>query len=264
MTPDLLALASGHLDDYQAALSLPHVSAADSAAIMSALQAQTDEGARTGSPAPALPSPGLHVSDADAAGAVTLSVRGVLVRNLSLVSRYFQANATDLDDLRHLADHLADQARAGNVSEVHLHLDSPGGSVAGLDDCAAALARLAAEVPLHARVVGLCASAAYRLAIECETITASPGAQLGSIGSRLAITDTSRAAHQAGVAVTEIASPNHKAQGPDGAEVPQHVYRNARARVEANADQFRVAVADRRPAWNSDDDQGDQVGGAHG
>jgi len=67
------------------------------------------------------------------------------------------------------------------VSSIDYHVDSPGGYVSGVDECAQCMA--ACTVPTRAVVGGMAASAAYWLASQCDTIVASsPASRVGSIG----------------------------------------------------------------------------------
>lgn len=63
---------------------------------------------------------------------------------------------------------------------VKLYLDSNGGSTNGLIDAMAYLNGYKFE--LHAYVYGSCCSACYMLASQCDSITASPSAIIGSVG----------------------------------------------------------------------------------
>lgn len=84
------------------------------------------------------------------------------------------------------------------VSSIDYHIDSPGGYVSGVDECAQCMA--ACTVPTRAVVGGMAASAAYWLASQCDTIVASsPASRVGSIGVLAEEFNTDRALAAEGI-----------------------------------------------------------------
>lgn len=85
---------------------------------------------------------------------------------------------------------------------------SPGGTVSGLQDCAAALDQLANEKLTVAQVDGGCYSAAYYLASQCGTICCGPTDHVGNIGCVMSLDDYSEMWRAAGVrSVTKKTGP---------------------------------------------------------
>lgn len=108
---------------------------------------------------------------------------------------------------------------AGNdpmVGMVVLELNCPGGTVAGFDELATALAGARAMKPVVAVVHELAASLAYRLAAGCDAIIASPTADVGSIGTIILMYDDSAMYAEAGVVAKPVASDAIKPQGYPG------------------------------------------------
>jgi len=102
------------------------------------------------------------------------------------------------------------------VSAVLLDIDSPGGTVAGCQEVAQAVAGL--SKPCAAYTGSLMASAAYWIGSATGRVYATETAELGSIGVVMTHVDASRALEEAGLAVTVIASGELKAAGnPFGA-----------------------------------------------
>lgn len=102
------------------------------------------------------------------------------------------------------------------VSAVLLDIDSPGGTVAGCQEVAEAVAGL--SKPCAAYTGGLMASAAYWIGSATGRVYATETAELGSIGVVMTHVDASKALEEAGLAVTVIASGELKAAGnPFGA-----------------------------------------------
>lgn len=103
-------------------------------------------------------------------------------------------------------------AADSNVSRIVLAVDSPGGTVTGTPEAAAAVAAARAAKPVVAVVEGLAASAAYWIASQASEIVATPSSDLGSIGVYTMHVDLSRALENAGVRIEAIASSPEKVE----------------------------------------------------
>jgi signal peptide peptidase SppA len=88
------------------------------------------------------------------------------------------------------------------VSGILLSIDSPGGTVDGTYDLAADVKAAGRKKPVFAHVDGMAASAAYWMASQANAVYAgNPMAQIGSIGTYLAVYDYSAAAERDGIKV---------------------------------------------------------------
>lgn len=96
-----------------------------------------------------------------------------------------------------------------------LSIHSPGGDVAGMLDTATGMRADAdaAGVPCYAHTAGTCASAAYALASAMAHVSASPSAQVGSIGVIAVLQNMAAAAAASGVETTVLTSGARKADG---------------------------------------------------
>lgn len=131
-----------------------------------------------------------------------------------------------------------------------IEYDSPGGEVAGCGVCADAI-RAAAEAsgkPVVSYVGELAASAAYWLASAADKIVTPASGVLGSIGViTTRVEDTSAAdARSAGRKVHIITSGARKADGQPSTVMSDEERAATQAKVDALADVFAGAVADRR------------------
>ena len=106
-----------------------------------------------------------------------------------------------------LADAMADES----VSQILLDIDSPGGSVYGVQELAAEIA--AAKKPVVAIANSLAASAAYWIGSAASEFHVTPGGEVGSIGVWTAHQDVSQALAEAGVKVTLISAGEFKVEG---------------------------------------------------
>jgi signal peptide peptidase SppA len=132
------------------------------------------------------------------------------------------------------------------IESIMLHIESPGGTVAGTADLANEVASADAQKPVYAHIDDLGASAAYWVASQARRVTANQTAQVGGIGVRTALLDTSKRAEMEGVKVIPVASSTMKAAGTEGAPVtPEHIKDMQRQVDELNS-VFVQAVADGR------------------
>lgn len=88
------------------------------------------------------------------------------------------------------------------VKRVVLDIDSPGGLVSGIKQCAAALEELAERKPVYAVAHDMAASAAYWLGCVAQELSVTPDAEVGSIGVRAGHVSYAEALDREGVAVT--------------------------------------------------------------
>jgi ClpP class serine protease len=78
------------------------------------------------------------------------------------------------------------------VTAILLHIDSPGGTVAGTGDLADDVAAADKRKPVYCYVEDLGASAAYWVGSQARRVYANPTAMIGSIGTVAVVEDSSR------------------------------------------------------------------------
>ncbi len=167
-------------------------------------------------------------------GAALVPVIGPLIpRGPVGLSRY---GATAYEALR---DELRRASDDQGVTTIVLMIDSPGGYVTGVDATGEAILAARRVKPVVAVIEGMCASAAYWLASQCDSIIAAPFAQLGSIGALQVHVEASRALDAAGVKVTIIRAGARKAD----TNPYEPLGDAARADVQAGVDRVRTAFA---------------------
>ena len=103
------------------------------------------------------------------------------------------------------------------VSQIVLHINSPGGEVDGVSSFADQIRAAADKKPVTAFVDGLGASAAYWLASAASRIVADESSRVGSIGVVATVTDRRDAQERQGVKTYEIISSQSPAKRPDPA-----------------------------------------------
>lgn len=99
------------------------------------------------------------------------------------------------------------------VQAILLDVDSPGGTVDGIEELVGAVAAAGADKPLYAYADGLMASAAYWLSCGAREIAAPATAEVGSIGVVMMHREMSKALDDVGIKYTVIAAGHYKAAG---------------------------------------------------
>lgn len=140
------------------------------------------------------------------------------------------------------------------VNAVLLDMDSPGGDVAGLEQCVERMKAAAARSgkPVHAFVNECACSAAYWIvAAVASEITIPPAGRAGSIGCIGGIVDETKALEMAGLSVTLVRWPEGKAESYPAGPVQPLAEERLAARVKAAGERFFAAMAKARPALSA-------------
>ena len=152
----------------------------------------------------------------------------------------------DMVDLAELHEHLGSLHARDDIHTVHLHINSPGGSVVGAYEVHEALKSLQASgKKVLADGFGLMASAAYLLACNADSVRATTGTVVGAIGVYSVLEDTSEMLAKYGVKLTLVSSGGIKGAGADGKVTPELIAETKRL-VDGYAAKFESAVAEGR------------------
>lgn len=130
-----------------------------------------------------------------------LPIRGPLLRHAAPMQEV-SAVRSYASIRKELTLALADPA----VKGILLLVDSPGGMAAGVGELADQIRAAATMKPIVAYVDGAACSAAYWLSAGATEIHCAPSALLGSIGTRIALVDTSKLGEKTGMQPIEIIS----------------------------------------------------------
>jgi signal peptide peptidase SppA len=141
---------------------------------------------------------------------------------------------------------IRDAAADSNVSAILLHIDSPGGTVAGTGELAADVANAAKRKPVYAYIDDLGASAAYWVASQATKVYANPTAMVGSIGVYGVVHDLSARATMLGIKVHVIKAGAMKGAGVPGTEVSAELLAELQGRINTFNDFFIRGVASGR------------------
>lgn len=128
------------------------------------------------------------------------------------------------------------------VRGIVMDIDSPGGEVADLYECAQALMERRGTKPMRAVIRGCGASAAYAIAACADEITINPLGIAGSVGTIAMHADFSGKLEQDGVKVTLIMAGSRKADGNPFEPLPDDVRDRIAHMVNTANNQFVAHV----------------------
>jgi signal peptide peptidase SppA len=129
------------------------------------------------------------------------------------------------------------------VKAIVLDIHSPGGSVFGVPELGAEIAKAREQKHITAVANSLAASAAYWLASQASEVVVTPGGQIGSIGVYTAHVDLSKAEEMEGVKTTLISAGKYKVEDSPYGPLSDEARAAIQERVDAYYDQFVRAVA---------------------
>lgn len=132
------------------------------------------------------------------------------------------------------------------VGAVLLHIDSPGGSAAGVPELAAEIHAARGPKPIVAQADSMAASAAYWIGTAADELVVTPSGLVGSIGVISGHQDISEALAKEGVRTTLITAGKHKGEGNPYAPLSDEDRAAIQERVDDYYNLFVRAVAKHR------------------
>lgn len=170
-----------------------------------------------------------------------LPVWGVIEQRESFMSMLFGGTSTERTSAR-LRELVADPG----VAAIVLDVDSPGGSVSGVDELSAEIYRMRGSKPIVAVADSLMASAAYWIASAADEVVVTPSGEVGSIGVLTVHTDLSGMLEAEGVNVTILSAGEFKTEGNPYEPLGDEARAAIQARVDEYYGMFVTAVARNR------------------
>lgn len=185
--------------------------------------------------------PGAGAGDAGytvRSGIAVIPIGGVIAKHASDVNGSSQPRGTSTEAVRQA---LAAANADGMVNAIMLHIESPGGTVDGVDALASDIA--ASGKPVWSVISDLGASAAYWIASQASRVFAgTPTTEVGSIGVYTVLADMAQYYKQRGIELTTISSGPNKGLGADG-RVTDQLKADMQARIDELNAQFVSTVA---------------------
>lgn len=133
-----------------------------------------------------------------------------------------------------------------SVDAILIDVDSPGGSVYGVQELADEIYQARGQKPVVAVANSLAASAAYWLGSAASEFYVTPGGEVGSIGVWSAHEDWSKALAEAGVTTTLISAGKYKTEGSPYEPLSADAQSFMQSRVDDYYSAFTKAVARNR------------------
>ena len=133
-----------------------------------------------------------------------------------------------------------------SVSAIVLDVDSPGGTVDGVEEMAKEIYQARGQKKIVAVANTLAASAAYYLASSAEELAVTPSGEVGSIGVYTLHQDLTAAYDQKGVKNTLIKAGKYKAEGNPWSPLDEESMTSIQRHIDAHYDMFTRAVARNR------------------
>lgn len=138
---------------------------------------------------------------------------------------------------------IREASRDPEVKTLLLHIDSPGGHVAGTQELADDIYRVRASgKTILAHIDDLGASGAYWAASQCTRITANQTAEVGSIGTVAILEDNSARMERLGVRVHVVSTGPYKGLGVEGTSISSEGLAYIRTRVENLNEHFQQSL----------------------
>jgi len=143
-----------------------------------------------------------------------IPVVGMLVPKWDWMLYYYDVDQTSYEDIITAVEELNNNPM---VTAIEFYFNSPGGYIDGSDETCETI--FASGKPTTARVGTMCASAAYKLAVCCNSITASTnGSMVGSIGTVIETTDFSGWEEAVGIKTVTLTNRTSEEKRPNIAE----------------------------------------------
>lgn len=166
-------------------------------------------------------------------GIATIPIFGSMMKGQSK----FGGTSTQ-ETRRAIAAAVADKS----IDGIMLHIDSPGGHVAGTQELADDIAAADKVKPIHAHIDDMGASAAYWAGSQARSLTINEAGSAGSIGVFAVLYDSSGATEAEGVKVHVISTGEHKGAGIPGAPITDDQLQEFQSQVDGINDLFMAAV----------------------
>jgi signal peptide peptidase SppA len=178
------------------------------------------------------PDPILSIAD----GIATIRIEGVIGKRVGALEK--TSGVTDLDDI---AEALRSAQQDPSVQGIVLSVDSPGGTVAGVEEVGDMIYDSEKRVVAFSDIQA--ASAAYWLASQAQAFVVSASApSIGSVGVYLPVLDQSAAFAARGLKMEVIKSGKYKGMGIQGTTLTDEQRAHLQSRTAMIHARFKAAV----------------------
>jgi capsid assembly protease len=176
------------------------------------------------------------------AGAIAvLPLFGIIAQRANIMTQTSGGTSTEMFG-RQFQAAMADP----QIGAVIIDVDSPGGTVNGVDELSSLIYSARGEKPVVAVANSLAASAAYWIATAADELVVTPTGEVGSIGVLAAHEDDSEMFEKAGVKTTLISAGKYKTEGNPYEPLSDEARAHLQERVDDYYGLFVGAVARNR------------------
>jgi signal peptide peptidase SppA len=165
-------------------------------------------------------------------------VFGILAHRMNLMTQMSGGTSTE-----ELAGAVEGLVADPDIQAILLDVDSPGGSVFGVQELADRIYKARGTKPIVAIANATAASAAYWVASQADQVLVTPSGQIGSIGVVAVHQDRSKQAELLGVRHTFVTAGKFKAAGNDMEPLDEATRADMQRRVDQYYGAFVQAVA---------------------
>ena len=178
-------------------------------------------------------------------GVAVIPIHGIIGKHLSQME--MECGGCDLDAVEEAIDAALISPR---IQKAILHFDTPGGTVAGVPELFAHIvaARSESAKEVFAFSDSQCCSAGYYLASACDAIFCTPTAQMGNVGVKMVLRDTSEADAKAGIKFRVFKSGEFKDMGASYRAPTDAEAKMMQAEADMLGAQFRADILSQRPS----------------
>jgi len=170
-----------------------------------------------------------------------LPLYGTIAQKMNLMSDYSGGTSTELFG-KWLDEAVGDKS----IGAIVIDVDSPGGSVYGVQELSDKIYSARGTKPVIAMVNSLSASAAYWISSAADEIVVTPGGEVGSIGVVAVHTDYSAYEEKQGLKTTLIHAGKYKVEGNPYESLDDEARTEIQKRVDEYYSEFVSSVARNR------------------
>ena len=167
-----------------------------------------------------------------------LPLFGVLAPRMDSMTRF--SGGTSLEGF---GDSFDEAMANDDIGAIVIHVDSPGGSVQGVEELSTRIFEARGKKRIIAAVDGVIASAAYWVAANADEIVVTPSGLAGAIGVFAMHTEVSKAEAEAGITRTIVKAGKYKAEGNPHEPLSEAAEKHMQGRVDEFYGMFVEAVA---------------------
>ena len=176
-------------------------------------------------------------------GIAVLTMYGVISQRASMADDISGSGGTSTQKFTQaFRDAMTDDTIGGIIIDI----DSPGGSVFGVQDLYSEIMAARGVKPVFGIANSLCASAAFWLGSACQSLFVAPGGQVGSVGVYMQHVDATGAMAQDGLVSTFISAGKYKVEGNSYEKLSDEALAFMQSQVDAYYSAFTTAIAKSR------------------